>query len=122
MGEDENKVRLIAQINIVDTNTIGWLSPEPDPGCRLLDAVNLLGPQVVGVQKHRRSIGANDCPAWEVGCQYRVLERQSLRSLAFLDSKVIGKVPAGAVVEVLEVVTVQCPDLGECPSVRVNIL
>lgn len=58
---------------------------------------------------------------WQVGCQYRVLERVSVREQPSLASKEHGRITAGSLVSVLEVQAAECPQLGLCPCALVSV-
>jgi len=62
---NEGKPRLRAQVSVIGTELIGWLSPETYSGDRLLDPVNLLGPEIVKI--HRRSLNGNKSPGEVIG-------------------------------------------------------
>jgi len=62
---DEDKPRLRAQVSVIGTELIGWISPETYSGDRLLDPVNLLGPEVVKI--HRRSLNGSKSPREAIG-------------------------------------------------------
>jgi hypothetical protein len=125
-----NKARLRAYVQVVNGEFLGWLSPEPQPGVRLLEPKNLLGPEVVEVHRNsmqgkgpavRTSFRDSEESPWKDGAQYRTLEIQTLRDEKDLNSKATRKVPAGTMVKVLESAKVECPDLGLCPCMRVKV-
>jgi len=58
---------------------------------------------------------------WEVGGQYRILERLSLHEEARLCSKLLGKPRAGQLVEVSEVQLVDQPR-GLCPCAMIRVI
>jgi len=62
---NEGKPRLRAQVSVIGTELIGWISPETYSGDRLLDPVNLLGPEIVNI--HRRSLKGNKSPRESIG-------------------------------------------------------
>mmetsp|Transcript_43256 Transcript_43256/g.85675 ORF Transcript_43256/g.85675 Transcript_43256/m.85675 type:complete len:438 (-) Transcript_43256:61-1374(-) len=62
---NEDKPRLRAQVSVIGTETVGWISPETYSGDRLLDPVNLLGPEIVKI--HRKSLNGNKSPREVIG-------------------------------------------------------
>jgi len=134
---DGTQVRLRAQVQVCsDKNPmIGWVSPETSHGDRLLQPVNLLGPEVV--EMHRQSImaekgevagsvrcsirpGFSDVP-WEVGGRYRVLETLTLHRDADLKGAQLGKVSAASLVSIREVRKAPCRALEQCPCAFVTV-
>lgn len=130
-------------VDMDKVQSVGWMSAETAAGDKLLDPVNLLG--MDAVKLHRASV-LNNVPAagamkrlsrcsqqlgvqvgnplnaipWQVGGQYRVLEKLPLRQSAPLASKKLGQLPAGAVVTVTEIHMMECAHLGWCPCAFVS--
>eukprot|EP00406_Dinophysis_acuminata_P001224 CAMPEP_0179214256 /NCGR_PEP_ID=MMETSP0797-20121207/2215_1 /TAXON_ID=47934 /ORGANISM="Dinophysis acuminata, Strain DAEP01" /LENGTH=543 /DNA_ID=CAMNT_0020920269 /DNA_START=83 /DNA_END=1714 /DNA_ORIENTATION=+ len=138
------KARLRAMVN-TDSGIIGWLSPETQAGHRLLDPVNLLGPDVVKV--HRKSLKEKDSSLhqvrasirsisqegselsgeqlpWVVGGKYRTLEPLQLKETRELAGRTLAKVPAGCIVLVEEThccAATTNKSTGWAPSISVRI-
>jgi len=142
LGGDDQRTRLRLQVS-TDNAQIGWLSPQTGKGDNLLDPVNLLGKDMLRI--HQSSVRNNSVNAgvirqmsqsglldadkmtleqlpWEVGAQYRVLEKIPLRDASNVTSKQICKIPAGEIVAVAEMANAPCPNLGKCPVAFVHVI
>lgn len=134
---ESNKARLRAQVQILESEVlvarnrmvVGWLSPEPRAGLRLLDPLDLLGTDIIKLHQMNLKGKGPGCSrsledghaAWQVDCQYRVLENQPLREESDLASKEKGNVQAGTLVTVKERTSVHSPTLGRCPCALVSV-
>jgi len=145
-GTNGKDSRLRALVK-TDDDVIGWLSPETASGDRLLDPVDLHGPEVVEI--HRKSLsGGNGGMArasirssrkssngggkvsgggllatmpWETGGKYRVLERIAVRENPDLESAELGMISASSIVTVSDIQMTDCPNLGQCPCAFVTV-
>eukprot|EP00930_Biecheleria_cincta_P083587 TRINITY_DN7312_c0_g2_i3.p1 TRINITY_DN7312_c0_g2~~TRINITY_DN7312_c0_g2_i3.p1 ORF type:complete len:473 (+),score=91.60 TRINITY_DN7312_c0_g2_i3:89-1507(+) len=132
-SQGEPKARLRALVSADDK--VGWLSPETAAGDHLLEPVNLLSHQVVGIHKEslrqsksnggsggpRKSFQSDRQIPWQVGGTYRILEKQPARREADLKSKELFNISAGTVVTIKDLRTVDCPTQGSCPMASIEI-
>lgn len=137
-SEEHEPVRVRAQVK-TERGDIGWLSLENSSGTALLDATNLLSTHAVDV--HARSLHAElhgtwtpatpsirrswktsigDFP-WEVGGVYRVLEEIPLEENAGVTRRNKRCLLASTLVEVQDLTSHPCDDLGSCPFAKVIV-
>ncbi|CAE8611894.1 unnamed protein product [Polarella glacialis] len=133
---EQKKARLRALVSTSD-GKIGWLSPETVGGDHLLDPANLHSHEVVKIHRQsirkmssaggpRKSFSAGADSPWQVGSQYRMLEKVPVLSDGKLSSSVKFKVSAGSLVTVSDLSSDTCPKTGplcdqRCPMAFITV-
>jgi hypothetical protein len=117
-----------------ENGLVGWLSPETAGGDNLLEPVNLLSSKVVDVSRkgsvsfrlssptptnagRRQSFTAGGLVPWEVGAEYRILEKAVARASPESTSREQFKVAAGTLVAVNELKN----DASGCPVAYITV-